>query len=27
LASAGRSGATGKRFFNSRSKQGTKKRG
>jgi len=27
LASAGRSGASGKRFFNSRSKQGTKKRG
>jgi 23S rRNA pseudouridine2605 synthase len=27
LAAAGRSGASGKRFFNSRSKQGTKKRG
>lgn len=27
LASAGRPGTTGKRFFNSRSKQGTKKRG
>ncbi len=27
LASAGRSGTSGKRFFNSRSKQGTKKRG
>jgi hypothetical protein len=27
LAAAGRSGTSGKRFFNSRSKQGTKKRG
>jgi hypothetical protein len=27
LASAGRSATGGKRFFNSRSKQGTKKRG